>query len=94
MRLNDAPEHECPGCEEHPSLVYESSVGPARAGRPGEDVVRHDHSFLSVRNVRQTLPRCWFQQSGFIVAGPGTEAIREKVFCLWGRYEGPERGRR
>ena len=29
MRLNDAPEHECPDCEDQPTLVYEDSVGPA-----------------------------------------------------------------
>ena len=29
MRLNDAPEHDCPDCDEHPPLVYEDSVGPA-----------------------------------------------------------------
>jgi uncharacterized protein with PIN domain len=41
MRLNDPPENECPACEQHPSLVYESSVGPGRVGRPGEDVAVH-----------------------------------------------------
>ena len=30
MRLRDAPEHDCPDCEEHPTLVYEDSVGPIR----------------------------------------------------------------
>jgi len=37
MRLNDPPEHECPVCEEHPSLVYESSFGPFQLSRIGED---------------------------------------------------------
>ena len=36
MRLNDPPEHECPVCEEHPSLVYESSFGPFQLSRIGE----------------------------------------------------------
>ena len=34
MRLNDAPEHECPECEEHPVLVYEDSVGPMGTSGP------------------------------------------------------------
>jgi hypothetical protein len=37
MRLNHPPEHDCPVCEEHPSLVYESSVGPLQVGRAAED---------------------------------------------------------
>jgi hypothetical protein len=29
MRLDDAPEHVCPDCPDHPPLVYSHSVGPS-----------------------------------------------------------------
>lgn len=32
MRLDDAPEHDCPTCVEHPILVYQDSVGPSGFG--------------------------------------------------------------
>src|SRR5688572_24076793 len=32
MRLDDAPEHECPSCVEHPVLVYENYIGPSGFG--------------------------------------------------------------
>ena len=32
MRDPDAPDPDCPDCEEHPPLVYEGSVGPAGFG--------------------------------------------------------------
>jgi len=45
MRANDAPEHDCPDCEEHPPLVYEDSVGPAGvvgpSGRVEDGVTFH-----------------------------------------------------
>src|SRR4029077_18791399 len=28
MRLNDAPKHDCPDCQQHPPLVYANSVEP------------------------------------------------------------------
>src|SRR3989442_15296108 len=35
MRLNDAPKHDCPDCQEHPPLVYANSEGPAGVGPAG-----------------------------------------------------------
>lgn len=38
MRVNNAPEHDCPDCEDRPPLVYYNSVGPAGAVAPGQSM--------------------------------------------------------